>query len=99
MVLKILYKFLRYTGSTIISQRQPTISVRTKEIRLVRDAGSGGDGFGIALRGGAGASGNGGVVSGCGGGGSNGSGSATENGKNGRSFVITFVKPNSPAER
>lgn len=39
------------TGSAII--RQPTsITVRTKEIRLVRDASANSDGFGIALRGG-----------------------------------------------
>lgn len=72
-------------GSTISSQRQPSISVRTKEIRLVRDvgSGSGGDGYGITLRGGGAGGGSGGDL----------------NAKNGRPFVITFVKPNSPAER
>ncbi|XP_046453439.1 glutamate receptor-interacting protein 2-like isoform X2 [Daphnia pulex] len=80
-------------GSNINSQRQPTISIRTKEIRLVRDAGSagsgsGGDGgYGITLR-----------CSSSSSSASNGGG-GDSNGKSGRSFIITFVKPNSPADR
>ncbi|KAI9556182.1 hypothetical protein GHT06_018756 [Daphnia sinensis] len=69
------------TGSTIISQRQPSISVRTKEVRLIREAGGSGDGYGITLRS------------------SSATGGGESNAKNGRSFIITYVKPNSPADR
>ncbi len=75
---------------SISVQRQPNISIRTKEIRLVRDGvgsgGSSGDGgYGITLR-----SNNNNNSAGC----------DSNNGiKNGRSFMITFVKPNSPADR
>lgn len=74
--------YYHFLGSTIISQRQTSISARTKEIRLVRDVGGSGDGYGITLRSSSSATGGG-----------------ESNTKNGRSFIITYVKPNSPADR
>lgn len=67
-------------GSTV-GQRRQSVASRTKEVRLVRDAGGAGDaGFGFTFR-------------------TNGGSESNLKAPAGRPFVITSIRPNSPAER